>query len=127
MIDVDKISFYDENEVRQIIENKEKYVYVDDGMTEVIIKKEDIPDYIVYINRECGITDLKMFDSDGQQILNTLGEFLDKCNPIIREEIIDRLVNLQTGEEEPKEVKTIDEYMWEKLTNEIEEDEEESI
>lgn len=100
MIDVNKISFYDENEVRKIIESKEKYVYVDDGMTEVIIKKEDIPDYIVYINRECGITDLKMFDSDGQQILNTLGEFLDKCNPIIREEIIDRLVNLQTGEEE---------------------------
>lgn len=127
MIDVNKISFYDENEVRKIIESKEKYVYVDDGMTEVIIKKENIPDYIVYINRECGLTDLKMFDSDGQQILNTLGEFLDKCNPIIREEIIDRLVNLQTGEEEPKEVKTIDEYMWEKLTNEIEEDEEESI
>lgn len=127
MIDVNKISFYDENEVRKIIESKEKYVYVDDGMTEVIIKKEDIPDYIVYINRECGLTDLKMFDSDGQQILNTLGEFLDKCNPIIREEIIDRLVNLQTGEEEPKEVKTIDEYMWEKLTNEIEEDEEELI
>lgn len=127
MIDVNKISFYDENEVRKIIESKEKYVYVDDGMTEVIIKKEDIPDYIVYINRECGLTDLKMFDSDGQQILNTLGEFLDKCNPIIREEIIDRLVNLQTGEEEPKEVKTIDEYMWEKITNEIEEDEEESI
>ena len=127
MIDVNKISFYDENEVRKIIESKEKYVYVDDGMTEVIIKKENIPDYIVYINRECGLTDLKMFDSDGQQILNTLGEFLDKCNPIIREGIIDRLVNLQTGEEEPKEVKTIDEYMWEKLTNEIEEDEEESI
>lgn len=127
MIDVNKISFYDENEVRKIIESKEKYVYVDDGMTEVIIKKEDIPDYIIYINRECGLTDLKVFDSDGQQILNTLGEFLDKCNPIIREEIIDRLVNLQTGEEEPKEVKTIDEYMWEKLTNEIEEDEEESI
>ena len=127
MIDVNKIIFYDENEVRKIIESKEKYVYVDDGMTEVIIKKEDIPDYIVYINRECGLTDLKMFDSDGKQILNTLGEFLDKCNPIIREEIIDRLVNLQTGEEEPKEVKTIDEYMWEKLTNEIEEDEEESI
>lgn len=125
MIDVNKISFYDENEVRKIIESKEKYVYVDDGMTEVIIKKEDIPDYIVYINRECGLTDLKMFDSDGQQILNTLGEFLDKCNLIIREEIIDRLVNLQTGEEEPKEVKTIDEYMWEKLTNELEEDEEE--
>lgn len=127
MIDVNKISFYDENEVRKIIESKEKYVYVDDGMTEVIIKKEDIPDYIVYINRECGLTDLKMFDSDGQQILNTLGEFLDKCNPIIREEIIDRLVNLQTGEEKLKEVKTIDEYMLEKLTNEIEEDEEESI
>ena len=125
MIDANKIKYYDENEVKQIIESKEKYVYVDDGMTEVIIKKDDIPDYIVYINRECGLTDLKMFNSDGQQILNTLGEFLDRCNPIIREEIIDKLVNLQTGEEEPKEVKTIDEYLWEKLTNELEEDEEE--
>lgn len=124
MIDTKKIKYYDENEVKKIIESKEKYVYVDDGMTEVIIKKEDIPDYIVYINRECGITDLKMFDSDGQQILNTLGEFLDRCNPIIREEIIDRLINLQTGEEELKEVKTIDEYMWENLKNELEDEEE---
>ena len=127
MIDARKIKYYDENEVKQIIERKEKYVYVDDGMTEVIIKKDDIPDYIVYINRECGLTDLKMFDSDGQQILNTLGEFLDRCNPIIREEIIDRLVNLQTGEEELKEVKTIDEYMWENLKNELEDEEEESL
>ena len=127
MIDANKIKYYDENEVKQIIESKENYVYVDDGMTEVIIKKDDIPDYIVYINRECGLTDLKMFDSDGQQILNTLGEFLDRCNPIIREEIIDRLVNLQTGEEEVKEVKTIDEYMWEKLKNELEDEEEESL
>lgn len=127
MIDVEKIKFYDENEVRQIIENKEKYVYVDDGMTEVIIRKEDIPDYIVYINRECGLTDLKIFDSDGQQIITTLGEFLDKCNSVIREGIIERLVNLQTGEEEPKEVKTIDEYMWEELKNELEEDDEESL
>lgn len=127
MIDVEKIKFYDESEVRQIIENKEKYVYVDDGMTEVIIKKEDIPDYIVYINRECGLTDLKIFNSDGQQIISTLGEFLDRCDLVIREEIIDRLVNLQTGEEEPKEVKTIDEYMWDKLTNELEEDDEESL
>lgn len=127
MIDARKIKYYDENEVKQIIESKEKYVYVDDGMTEVIIKKDDIPDYIVYINRECGLTDLKMFDSDGQQILNTLGEFLDRCNPIIREEIIDRLVNLQTGEEELKEVKTIDEYMWENLKNELEDEEEESL
>ena len=44
--------------------------------------------------------------------------------PIIREEIIDRLVSLQTGEEELKEVKTIDEYMWENLKNELEDEEE---
>lgn len=127
MIDVDKIKFYDESEVRQIIESKENYVYVDDGMTEVIIKKEDIPDYIVYINKECGLTDLKIFDSDGQQIITTFGEFLDKCNPVIREEIIDRLVSLQTGEEELKDVKSVDEYMWEELTNELEGDDEESL
>ncbi|MBS1339628.1 MAG: hypothetical protein HP028_00330 [Clostridia bacterium] len=128
MINVDKIIFYNEKEIKELIENKEPYVYVDDGMTEVIIKKKDIPDYIVFINRECENTNLKIIDPqrDFETIITTYGEFLNKCNKEVREEIIDRLVKLQTNEEKYKIVKTADEEMWEIASREIdiEEDEE---
>lgn len=128
MINVDKIIFYNEKETKEFIESKEPYVYVDDGMTEVIIKKKDIPDYIVFINRECGNTNLKIIDPqrDFKTIITTYGEFLNKCNQEVREEIIDRLVKLQTNEEKYKIVKTADEEMWEIASREIdiEEDEE---
>ena len=44
-----------------------------------------------------------------QPDITTMGEYLDKVKPEIREKIIDRLVKLQTGEIEPKEYKLIDE------------------
>ena len=36
---------------------------------------------------------------------------MDKCDPKVREDIIDRLVNLQTGVEQMKDYKVIDEDM----------------
>ena len=83
MIDVDKLEFYNKNEIREIIRNKEPYVFVDDGMTEVIIKKQDIADYIVYINRESGSTDLEVIDPqrDHEITISTCGEFLNRCVP----------------------------------------------
>ena len=44
-------------------------------------------------------------------LLTTIGYFLDKCDPDVRKDIIDRLVNLQTGVEEVKDYKVIDEDM----------------
>lgn len=110
MINVEKSKYYTEEEVKEILHLHQHYVYVDDGMTEVAIKKEDIPDYIVMVNREFGITNLKIIDIEEQQypLITTMGEFLDKCEPNIREQIIDKLIKLQTGELEYKNVKVID-------------------
>lgn len=129
MIDIEKLDFCKEKEVRKIIENKEKYVFVDDGITEVIIKKEDIPDYIVYVNREFGSTDLKIINpqKDYETIITTYGEFLDKCNSEIRKEIINRLVKLQTNEIDYNRVKAIDEDMWDSIVSEFEKDDEEEL
>lgn len=40
MIDERKLKFYTEEEIRKMIKDKEPYVYVDDGITEVIIKNK---------------------------------------------------------------------------------------
>lgn len=129
MIDEEKIKYYKEKEVRDMLLKKEKLVYVDDGMTEVMIKKEDIPDYIVMINMECGLTDLKIIDSSQSwyPLIQTMGIFLDTCEPKTRENIIERLIKLQTSELDYKKVKSIDpemvEYLKEEMGIEDEEDE----
>lgn len=129
MIDIDKLEFYNETEIRESIKKREPYVFVDDGMTEVIIKKDDIADYIVYINRECGPTNLEIIDPqrDYEIIISTFGEYLNRCNPEARNEIIERLIKIQTNEEDYKIVKTADEDMWREIQDEIEEQEEEEI
>ena len=107
-----KLQFYDEKEIRNIITNKEELYFADDGIDEVIIKLDDIPDFIVDINRKQGLVDLKFYKMGNdlyQPDITTMGEYLDKVKPEIREKIIDRLVKLQTGEIEPKEYKLIDE------------------
>ena len=129
MIDEEKIKYYKEREVRDMLLKKEKLVYVDDGMTEVMIKKEDIPDYIVMINMECGLTDLKIIDPSQSwyPLIQTMGLFLDTCEPKTRENIIERLIKLQTFELDYKKVKSIDPEMVEYLKEEmgIEDEEEE--
>lgn len=55
-----------------------------------------------------------------QPDITTMGEYLDKVKPEIREKIIDRLVKLQTGEIEPKEYKLIDENEFEDIKIEME-------
>ncbi len=107
-----KLQFYDEKEIRNIITNKEELYFADDGIDKVIIKFDDIPDFIVDINRKQGVVDLKFYKMGNdlyQPDITTMGEYLDKVKPEIREKIIDRLVKLQTGEIEPKEYKLIDE------------------
>jgi len=113
MIDEEKIKYYKEKEVRDMLLKKEKLVYVDDGMTEVMIKKEDIPDYIVMINMECGLTDLKIIDTSQSwyPLIQTMGIFLDTCEPKTRENIIERLIKLQTSELDYKKVKSIEPEM----------------
>ena len=56
--------------------------------------------------------------------MSTYGWFLNKANPVLREEIIDRLVLLQTTEKEPKKVKVFDINTFGKMldNNEIDND-----
>ncbi len=120
------IEIYNKKETEKFIRTKEKYVYVDDGRTEVIIPRKDIPDFIVYVNRRISIVDLKIYDPEHNPslVITTMGEYLDRCDPDIREEIIDRLVNLQTGDEKYRKVKVFDETVWEQVQDELEDEEE---
>ncbi len=120
------IEFYNKKETEKFIKSKEKYVYVDDGVTEVIIPRKDIPDFIVYVNREIGMVDLKIYDLENAPslIITTMGEFLDKCDQNVRQEIIDRLIKLQMDDEQYKKVKVFNEDIWEQVKDELEDEEE---
>ena len=120
-------SFYSEDEIRKLIELKTELYYADDGVDEVIIKLEDIPDFIVEYNRKYEVRDLKfmklnkgVFEYD----ITTYGEYLNKINPELREKIIDRLVALQTNEVEPKKFKLINEDIYEYVESKIEQEKE---
>ena len=120
------IEIYNKKETEKFIKSKEKYVYVDDGVTEVIIPRKDIPDFIVYVNREIGMVDLKIYDFENEPslIITTMGEFLDKCDQNVRQEIIDRLIKLQMDDEQYKKVKVFNEDIWEQVKDELEDEEE---
>ena len=55
-------------------------------------------------------------------LATTMGIFLDKCNPDLREKIIDRLIKLQQGEIEVKDYKMIDEYILEEARDKLEQE-----
>ena len=101
--------FYTIDEFSDIWANEERLVFVDTGINEVLAKYEDIPDIIVDMNLKLGSTDLSIYEFEsGEKILNTFGMFLDKCNPLVREDI-NRLVKLQTFEIKPKKYKLLSE------------------
>lgn len=117
---MDEFNFYSKEEIKELLKN-ERLVYADDGINEVVIRYKDIPDFIVDYNNKNGVTDLKFYAFDGytmNPIITTLGYFLNQCDPNVREDIIDRLVNLQTGDK-IKNYKIIDEYDLEEVRNEL--------
>ena len=64
------------------------------------------------------MTDLKFYKL-GKDVyepdITTIGLFLDKIKPDLRERMIDRLVRLQRFEEKTKNIKLIDEDMHEEI------------
>lgn len=123
-----KISFYSEDEIRNLIKSNTELYYVDDGVDEAIIKLEDIPDFIVEYNRKIDIRDLKFFKV-GKGVyepdITTCGEFLDRIKPELRERLINRLIALQTNEIKPNKFKIIDEDMHEKVEAKLEQEQKE--
>ena len=110
------LNLYNEDEIKQLLNDKVKMVYIDNGSEEFVARYEDLPDIIVDVNEKLGHTEnLKVYDFDNlilnEPILTTMGYFLDKCDPNVRADIIDRLIGLQQGEIEIKDYKVIDEDM----------------
>ena len=118
------IKFYEEMDIRKIIKSKESLYYADDGMYEVIVREQDIPDYIVKANELGGETENLKFYKVGENTmepkLTTIGRFLDKADTDLRAKIIDRLVTLQTGENPVSDFKVIDEDMYERAQSKLE-------
>ena len=76
------------------------------------IRKNDVADFIMLESERCGhAVDIKMYvpsvDID-TPFVSTFGCFLNKINQKFREEIIGRLVELQTTDTKPKKIKVFD-------------------
>lgn len=122
-----KLNFYTEDEIEKIIKSKTELYFVDDGIDEAIVRLEDIPDVIVDINRNFKPTDLKFYklgDLIYEPELSTIGEYLNKITPALREKIIDRLILLQTEESTIKNYKLLDEDLYIKVKTKLEKENE---
>lgn len=116
---------YNKEEIKELLNSNVKLVYVDTGVEEIIARYEDLPDVIVDINDILGITDLSVYEYGGNsmtQILTTFGPFLDKCDPNVKSDIIDRLTSLQLEEDKVKDYKVIDEDMLDDVLKELDDE-----
>ena len=106
----DEISFYSQDEIRELCEKKERLVFVKTRVDEVIARYEDIPDVIIDYFNKFVHTDMTFYDFETtEELLTTFGPFLHKCKPEVREDIIERLEKLQKHETEVRDYKFISE------------------
>ena len=113
------IKYYSKREIKKLLESDERLVYVDDN--EVVIRYQDIPDFIVDYNK-FNLRNLKIFEYDPpsmEPLLTTYNEYLNKCDPNVRKDIIERLTYLQLGGK-IKKYKVIDEKDLEIVKEELE-------
>ena len=113
---------YSEEEIKELLKNDERLVYVDNGYDEFVVRYEDLPDCIVDVAMQDMSVELKVIDYKSYDTLaTTYGFFLNRCDPDVREDIIERLQELQLGEKEIKPYKIIDEDTLEKVENNLSE------
>lgn len=106
----EEIAFYTQGEIRELLESKQKLVFVKTRENEVIARYEDIPDVIIDFFNKFVHTDMIFYDFEtAEELLTTFGPFLQKCKPEVREDIIERLEKLQKHETEVKDYKVISE------------------
>ena len=115
---------YNREETEKIFSNRERLVYVDTTTDEIIIKYDDIPDVIVDIsNKLKHNVKMKIYDFEEPDLENplvtTIGYFLDKCNRDVRDDIMERLVQLQLNEIEVKDYKVINKDILEEVRNSL--------
>lgn len=105
-----KYKKYTKNELLKILKN-DGILFVKTSLGDrYIIKKNDLADFIILEAQRTGHTAEMLFFMPGiaGAVITTYGCFLNKANPILREEIINRLVLLQTTDKKPRNVKVFD-------------------
>lgn len=125
-MDTIKYKKYTKNELLKILK-EDGILFVETNLGDkYIIKKDDLADFIILEAQRTGHAVEISFFMPGISgvVMSTYGWFLNKANPVLREEIIDRLVLLQTTEKEPKKVKVFDINTFGKMldNNEIDND-----
>ena len=109
-MDTIKYEKYTKNELLKILK-KDGILFIETNLGDnYIINKNDLADFIILEAQRTGHTAEISFFMPGINgaVITTYGWFLNKANPLLREEIIDRLVLLQTTDKEPKNVKIFD-------------------
>ena len=125
-MDTIKYKKYTKNELLKILK-EDGILFVETNLGDkYIIKKDDLADFIILEAQRTGYAVEMSFFMPGISgvVMSTYGWFLNKANPVLREEIIDRLVLLQTTEKKPKKVKIFDTDIFENMldNNEIDND-----
>lgn len=108
---------YTRDEMSNIGKNKGFY-FIENSYGEYFeIAKDDLVDFIILEANRCNQkVNMQVFiPTKDEPILTTIGCFLDKVNPKLREEIIDRLIKLQTNQEKLKKVKVFDNEVFYKM------------
>ena len=108
----EEIKFYSREEIIELLKMKDRLVFVDNGIDEVITKFDDLPDVIVDFCHKFGYRNFKIYnfvEPTEEPIITTNGVYLDKCSPEDRQALILRLVKLQQYEVDVKEYKVISE------------------
>ena len=100
---------YTKEEMSEIA-NKEGFLFVETSNGDNYeIRKNDVADFIMIEAKRCGYAvDINMYVPNPnieEPFVSTHGCFLNKINQKFREEIIGRLVELQTTDTKPKKVK----------------------
>ena len=116
----DLYELYTREEMSEIA-NKEGFLFVETSNGDNYeIRKSDVADFIVLEAERCGhAVDIKMYVPNyeiEEPFVSTYGCFLNKINPTFREEIIERLIKLQTTNTKPRKVKVFDNGIFEKMT-----------
>lgn len=123
---MDTYKEYTKKEFLEIFK-KEGILFVETNLgDEYIIKKSDLADFIILeAKRTEDDVEISFFMPEiSDAVMNTYGCFINQANPVLREEIIDRLVLLQTTDKKPNNVKIFDVYTYEDMidNNEIDDD-----
>lgn len=105
-----KYTEYTKNEFLKILKN-DGILFVKTNLGDkYIIKKNDLSDFIILEALRTGHTAEMSFFMPGieRPVITTYGWFLNRTNPVLRKEIINRLVLFQTTDKKPRNVKVFD-------------------